>query len=128
MSLEWESKDTTALRKLEWYKAFFEGNVRAGAAGAMFWILTPDARRGYGVTYSTPRDQELLSEIARASQMFAALQSAELPSQLQKSERHLIPRQFAWTRAVSRSGDVAADDSQGRQVDPLSIQATDGER
>ena len=84
--------------QVEWYKAFFDGNARAGAAGAMFWILTPDARRGYGVTYSTPRDQNLLSEIARASQMFAALQSAELPQHLLDSEEHLVPRQFAWTR------------------------------
>jgi mannan endo-1,4-beta-mannosidase len=84
--------------QLEWYKAFFEGNARAGAGGAMFWILTPDARRGYGLTYSTPRDQELLGEVARASQMFTTLQSAEAPSYLQKTEQHLIPRQFAWAR------------------------------
>ena len=70
----------------------------------MFWILTPDARRGYGVTYSTPRDKELLSEIARASQMFATLQSAELPARLLETERHLIPRQFAWTRAAGDAG------------------------
>ena len=91
--------------QIEWYKALFEGNARAGAGGVMFWILTPDARRGYGLTYSTPRDKELLSEVARASQMFAAIQSAELPSHLQESERHLIPRQFAWTRPA---GDESA--------------------
>ena len=91
--------------QIEWYKALFEGNARAGAGGVMFWILTPDARRGYGLTYSTPRDKELLSDVARASQMFAAIQSAELPSHLQESERHLIPRQFAWTRPA---GDESA--------------------
>ena len=91
--------------QLEWYKAFFEGNARAGTAGAMFWILTPDARRGYGITYSTPRDRELLTEVVHSSQMFAALQSAELPSYLLESERHLIPRQFAWSRAPA---DLAA--------------------
>ena len=85
--------------QLDWYKAFFEGNARAGAAGAMFWILTPDAHRGYGITYSTPRDRELLTEVTRSSQMFAALQPAELPQQLLESERHLIPRQFAWSRS-----------------------------
>ena len=89
--------------QVEWYKAFFDGNARAGAAGAMFWILTPDARRGYGVTYSTPRDQNLLSEIVRASQMFAALQSAELPQHLLDSERHLVPRQFAWSRPAGEN-------------------------
>ena len=85
--------------QLEWYRALFEGNARAGAGGVMFWILTPDPRRGYGVTYATPRDQQLLSEIAQASQMFASLQSAEAPSYVQNSERHLIPRQFAWSRS-----------------------------
>ena len=85
--------------QLDWFRAFFEGNLRSGAGGAMFWILTPDTRRGYGVTYSSPRDHELIGEIGRASQMFSSLQSAELPAQLQQSERHLIPRQFAWSRA-----------------------------
>src|SRR5215213_3561851 len=86
--------------QVEWYRALFDGSVRAGSAGTMFWILTPDRRRGYGVTYSTARDQELLSEIGRASRMFAVLQSAEPPAGLQEAERHLIPRQFAWTRAA----------------------------
>ena len=85
--------------QIDWYRALLEGNARAGASGVMFWILTPDPRRGYGVTYATPRDQQLLSEVARASQIFASLQSAEVPSSLQKTERHLIPRQFAWSRA-----------------------------
>ena len=91
--------------QVEWYKALFDGTAVAGGSGVMFWILTPDARRGYGVTYSTPRDQELMNEIARASRMFAAVQSAEIPSDVQESERHLIPRQFAWSR---QDGDAAA--------------------
>src|SRR6201988_4313008 len=37
--------------EVDWFKGFFEGSLRAGAAGAMFWIFTPDPRRGYGVTY-----------------------------------------------------------------------------
>src|SRR6185436_4540131 len=57
--------------QLDWYRAFFDGNAAAGVGGAMFWILTPDAGRGYGVTYSTPRDQALLQEVSRASQAFA---------------------------------------------------------
>lgn len=84
----------------EWYRAFFEGNARAGVAGAMFWILTPDPHRGYGVTYATDRDRAVLGEISRASQMFATLETAELPSWLLEPERHLVPRQFAWARAV----------------------------
>ena len=90
--------------QLDWFRAFFEGNLSAGAGGAMFWILTPDTRRGYGVTYSTPRDKELLGEISRASQMFSSLQTAELPAPLLRSDRHLIPRQFAWSRS---DGDAA---------------------
>jgi mannan endo-1,4-beta-mannosidase len=86
--------------QVEWYKAFFDGNARSGAGGVMFWILTPDARRGYGVTYSTPRDKDLLSEISRASKMFEALQTAELPQRLLEASDHLIPRQFAWTRTT----------------------------
>jgi hypothetical protein len=70
----------------------------------MFWILTPDPRRGYGVTYSTARDGALLSEISRASKVFSALQSMELPQQLQVASRHLVPRQFAWARPA---GDAA---------------------
>jgi len=90
--------------QLDWYRAFFEGNLSAGAGGAMFWILTSDTRRGYGVTYATPRDSALLGEIGRASQMFSSLQTAELPAPLLETERHLIPRQFAWSRA---EGDAA---------------------
>ena len=90
--------------QLDWYRAFLDGNARAGAAGAMFWIITPDARRGYGVTYSTPRDQALLREIGRSAKMFDALQGAELPPNLLNAERHLVPRQFSWTR---NEGDVS---------------------
>jgi mannan endo-1,4-beta-mannosidase len=84
--------------QVEWYRALFEGNARAGSGGAMFWILTPDPHRGYGVTYATPRDTELLTEIARASQIFASLQTAEIPAHVRDTERHLIPRQFTWAR------------------------------
>jgi len=92
--------------QVEWYRAFFEGNARAGSAGAMFWTLTPDPRRGYGVAYSTPRDVQLLDEIARASQMFDGLRSAEPPAWLQNSSRHLIPRQFVWARGAGDGATV----------------------
>ncbi len=82
----------------EWFRAFLESNVRAGSAGAMFWILTPDPGRGYGVTFTTPRDKGLLDEVTRASQMFASLESADPPERLTDASRHLVPRQFAWTR------------------------------
>lgn len=90
----------------DWYRTFFEGNARAGVGGAMFWILTPDPHRGYGVTYTSDRDRAVLSEISRASQVFAKLETAELPSQLQEGTRHLIPRQFAWERSVGDQATV----------------------
>jgi mannan endo-1,4-beta-mannosidase len=89
----------------EWFKAFFAENARAGNAGALFWVFTPDPRRGYGVTYATERDKELLGVIADAASGFEALQSAEPPQSLQDPARHLIPRQFVWSRPP---GDAAA--------------------
>lgn len=86
--------------QVEWYRAFLESNVRAGAAGAMFWILTPDPARGYGVTYTTNRDQDVLGEVKRAAQMFGSLADADLPERLLDGSRHLVPRQFAWTRPI----------------------------
>ena len=82
----------------EWFRAFLEGNVRAGSAGAMFWILTPDPKRGYGVTYEGERDAGVFEEIRRASNLLASLQAAEPPHRLTDDGRHLVPRQFAWSR------------------------------
>ena len=87
--------------QLEWFRSFFESNVRAGSAGAMFWILTPDPVRGYGVTYETDRDRGVLAEVTRASQIFAALAAADPPERLTDAERHLVPRQFAWVRPAN---------------------------
>ena len=83
----------------DWYRAYLEGTVRAGAAGTMFWILTPDVGRGYGVTYVTDRDRAVLAEVTRASQLFASLASADPPERLTDSARNLVPRQFVWSRA-----------------------------
>jgi hypothetical protein len=87
--------------QLDWFRAFFEGNVRAGVAGAMFWILTPDERRGYGISYLTPRDNDLLAEVSRTAKMFVSLASADPPERLTDARRHLVPRQFAWTRPAN---------------------------
>ncbi|MDQ2922511.1 MAG: cellulase family glycosylhydrolase [Acidobacteriota bacterium] len=84
----------------EWFRAFFESNVRAGSGGAMFWILTPDPARGYGVTYTTTRDEGVWAEVTRASRMFASLESAEPPERLTEATHYLVPRQFAWMRSA----------------------------
>jgi mannan endo-1,4-beta-mannosidase len=86
------------ISEVEWYRAYFENAVRAGTSGAMFWILTPDPQRGYGVTYSSPRDAGVLAEITGASHLFASLANASPPPALLESG-HLIPRQFAFAQA-----------------------------
>ena len=87
----------------EWFRNYFDASLRAGVNGAMFWILTPDPKRGFGMTYSTSRDAVVLSEIKRAAQSFAALSAATVPDRLSEPGRHLIPRQFAWKREVPES-------------------------
>jgi mannan endo-1,4-beta-mannosidase len=90
--------------QLDWYRAFFAANANRGTAGAMFWILTPDPNRGYGVTYTTARDQRLLAEIKVASELFASLVDELPPKALRDPGRHLVPRQFAFTRPPGDTG------------------------
>jgi mannan endo-1,4-beta-mannosidase len=81
-----------------WYRAFLEGAAQNGISGAIFWILTPDPHRGYGVSYLTPQDAALFSEINRAAQLFALRQNDDPPDRLLKPGPHLVPRQFVFTR------------------------------
>ncbi|MGI9106574.1 MAG: glycoside hydrolase 5 family protein [Pyrinomonadaceae bacterium] len=90
--------------QVEWYRAYFAHSVQNGAAGAIFWILTPDPRRGYGVTYTGTRDEALRGEIARGAALFAAARSAPPPAGTLDVGRHLIPHQFAFTRAAQDAG------------------------
>ena len=83
----------------EWYRAFFDHAARDGVSGAMFWILTPDPARGYGVTYTTNRDATLLAEIRGASHAFSSLMNATPPPGLLDAGRHVVPRQFAFARS-----------------------------
>jgi mannan endo-1,4-beta-mannosidase len=87
----------------DWFRGFFAANLRAGVAGAMFWIFTPDPNRGFGITYTTARDQLVLAEIKNAAVGFAALRAAGPPERLQDPGRHLIPRQFTWSRGAAES-------------------------
>ena len=84
----------------EWFRAYFESAARAGAGGAIYWIMTPDPRRGYSVSYLTSRDEEVRAELRRASTLFASLQNENPPKHLFDSARHLVPRQFAFTRSA----------------------------
>jgi mannan endo-1,4-beta-mannosidase len=84
------------ISETEWYRAYFESAAQSGISGAMFWILTPDPHRGYGISYTTPRDEPVHAEIRRAAELFASLQNINPPSALLNSSGHLIPRQFAF--------------------------------
>src|SRR5258707_9579402 len=84
-----------------WFHAYFEAAARAGAGGAMFWILTPDAGRGYGITYSAKRDWPLIAEIAGGARLFASLIDATPLAPVLHAGQHLIPRQFAFAGAES---------------------------
>ena len=84
--------------QVDWYRAYFEKTARDGVGGAMFWILTPDPGRGYGITYTTPRDAAVLAEMKGAAHVFASLANATPPPALQDAGKHLVPRQFAFTQ------------------------------
>ncbi len=82
--------------EVDWYRAYFDNAARAGASGAMFWILTPDLQRGYGVTYSSPRDAPVLAEVTGAGHLFASLANASPPPALLEPGKHLVPLQVAF--------------------------------
>jgi mannan endo-1,4-beta-mannosidase len=82
----------------EWFRAYFENSREVGAGGAMYWILTPDPNRGYGITYATPQDAEVRAELRRASESFASHRGDDPPEYLFNARQHLVPRQFAFTR------------------------------
>lgn len=85
--------------QLDWYRAYFEQAARNGVSGAMFWILTPDPQRGYGVTSASSRDAALLEAVNGASHLFASLVNASPPPALLDPGQHLVPRQFAFVRS-----------------------------
>lgn len=87
--------------QVDWYRAYFNAAARACVGGAMFWILTPDPARGYGMTYTSARDKGVLAEVKRSAELFDAQQNCEPPSRLLYANRHLIPHQFSFARAES---------------------------
>ena len=89
------------ISEIDWYRSYFDHTAREGAGGVMFWIITPDPKRGYGVTYSSPRDAALLAEITGASRLFASLINAGPPPELTDAGKHLVPRQFAFESSAN---------------------------
>jgi mannan endo-1,4-beta-mannosidase len=93
------------ISQAEWFRAFFDASARSGIGGAIYWILTPDPKRGYGVSYTTARDDALRAEIRRGAQLFQELQyDWPPPARLLDASRHLIPHQFAFSRPVNDAG------------------------
>ena len=83
----------------DWFRAYFEGAARSGISGAIYWIFTPDPKRGYGISYTNARDEGVRKEIRRAALLFRELQyDWPPPASLLDDSRHLIPRQFAFAR------------------------------
>ena len=97
----------------DWYRAYFAHSAQSGAGGAIFWILTPDVQRGYGITYTGARDDGVRAEIARGSALFASARNAEPPAGTLRAGRHLIPHQFAFTRPAGEMG------AQPKIINPL---------
>lgn len=88
------------LSAAEWFRAFFAQSARAGAAGAMYWIFTPDVKRDYGISYLTERDRAVRAECASAAARFAKeADAAPAPASLLDAGRHLVPRQFVFDQA-----------------------------
>jgi len=85
--------------QIDWFRSYFEDAARDGVGGAMFWILTPEPGRGYGVIYSSARDAALLAEITGGAHQFTSLQNASPPPALLDPRKHLVPRQFAFAQS-----------------------------
>ena len=65
----------------------------------MFWIYTSSPDRNYGLAYSSPRDAGVFAEINGGAHLFASLRNASAPPALLDAKRHLVPRQFAFSRS-----------------------------
>ncbi|MBA2733981.1 MAG: cellulase family glycosylhydrolase [Acidobacteria bacterium] len=102
-----------------WFRAYFESSARAGAGGAMYWILTPDERRGYSISYQTSRDDEVRGELRRAGDLFASLQTEDPPKYLRDASYHLVPRQFAFTRSSDDSATRPEIIMPGKESEPI---------
>ncbi|MDX6611937.1 MAG: mannan endo,4-beta-mannosidase [Blastocatellia bacterium] len=87
-----------------WFHSYCASALQNGAAGAMFWILTPSTQRGYGVNYAAPQDATVFSEVERAAQMFAARQNDNVPKRVLDAGQHLVPLQLAFNRSPQEAG------------------------
>lgn len=105
--------------QVEWFRAYFESSARAGVGGAIYWIMTPDPRRGYSISYLTSRDEAVRAELRRASQRFASLQNENPPKVLLDASHHLVPRQFAFTRADDDPATRPEIILPGKENDPI---------
>lgn len=105
--------------QVDWFRAYFESSARAGTGGAIYWIMTPDPRRGYSISYQTSRDEQVRAELRRASTRFASLQTEDPPKYLLDASHHLVPRQFAFTRASGDPATLPEIIMPGKENDPI---------
>jgi mannan endo-1,4-beta-mannosidase len=89
--------------RADWYRSFFEEIARSGGGGPIFWMLTPDPKRRYSVTF-TDRDQDVLREIKRADWLYETYRDLDPPGKLLDQQAYLVPHQ-EWLKRVS--GDPA---------------------
>jgi mannan endo-1,4-beta-mannosidase len=88
------------LSQSEWYRAYFESAAQSGVSGAFVWVFTQVLSRNYGIT-SKPRDDEVRSAIRGGADLLESLRNETTPSNLRDDGRHLVPRQFAFTREIN---------------------------
>jgi mannan endo-1,4-beta-mannosidase len=82
-----------------WYRALFDHSARLGLGGVLYWILTPDPHRGYGVTHVVPRDRDVLEEIRLGGRKMDAASGSEPPEDLRRNpDRYAAPNVFRLDR------------------------------
>ena len=84
----------------EWFRAYFESTARSGVSGSFVWVFTQVLARRYGIT-SSARDNNVLAEIQSGAELMDSLHNEIAPGRLRDHGRHLVPRQFAFTRAAN---------------------------
>ena len=94
----------------EWFRAYFTSAAEAGNGGAFFWIVTPDARREYGVSLSSiadagARDEAVWNEIMRGAELFRT--PSRPPRRLYDAAAFRVPHVESYTR--DRNDDPRSD-------------------
>jgi mannan endo-1,4-beta-mannosidase len=101
--------------QVEWLRAYFEGASRDAVAGAMFWIVTPDPDRGYGISYAAPGDNPAREQIGRGAQLFGSSQYAPPPRELLAGD-HSVPHEVTRVESGPASQPLVSSGSDGALI------------